>query len=505
MGVIKRQSLQQGLVAYFGVFIGAVSTLFIYPMLGKEKFGDIQFVISLSALLGPLLGLGIPSAAVNFFPYFKENRATRGRFFYMLLLTTLLSVCFFLSVMYFNRSLITYFFTDNAYLFNNYLPYIFALTFCISLIALFTAYIANFNKVVIPTIINSLSLKILQPTLVLLFLGGWIAFHQILVGLVGVHIAIVAATLYYLHHLGRLEINFQKLHVEKPLKRKIIDYSLFSILIGLSVSLALQIDRILIALIIGSGSLAVFTIPVFITEAIDVIRKAISSISTPIISDSLKSNNLANVEMIYKKSALLQFVMGMFLLTCAWICADDLYHLMPKGEEFASGKILILILGMSRLIDMITGMNSEIIALSEYYRTNFYMLLALAIVNIICCNYFIRWYGINGAAMATFISMLLFNIAKLAFIERKFHMHPFSSPMIGSVAIGVVTLSMALLIPTFRFPFLGDKMSSIFTISVKGLVITACYFLLLWRFRVVDDITQIIDKQWVKVLRIFNR
>ena len=38
MGVIKRQSIKQGLVTYLGIIIGALSTLFVYPNLGKEKF-----------------------------------------------------------------------------------------------------------------------------------------------------------------------------------------------------------------------------------------------------------------------------------------------------------------------------------------------------------------------------------------------------------------------------------------------------------------------------------
>ena len=149
---------------------------------------------------------------------------------------------------------------------------------------------------------------------------------------------------------------------DKQLKRKIIDYSLFSILTNIGGSLALQIDKILIGLIVGSRSLAIFQIPILITEAIDVIRKAISGVAAPIISDSLKSNDIESVNDIYKKSALLQFTIGMFLLIGAWVCADDLFHIMPKGRVFAEGKIIILILGFSRLIDMLTGTNTEIIS-----------------------------------------------------------------------------------------------------------------------------------------------
>lgn len=501
MGVIKRQSIKQGLVTYLGIIIGTISTLFIYPRLSLDKFGDIQFIIGIATFFAPFMGIGLPSVAIHFFHYFKDDNEKKGRFLFILLRTTLLSLLVFMLIIYFNRNIVSQYFSQNAYLFLNYMPYILGISFCLTFINLLQAYIANFNRIVIPSILYNLTLKILQPTLVIIFLSGIISFTNILDGLVIVHIFIVLATAYYLYKLGHFKINTNKIHTDKVLRKQIIDYSLFSILINVSGSLALQIDKLLIGLMVNSRSLAIFTVPVLITEAIDVVRKAISGVAAPIISDSIKNNDIDNVNTIYKKSALLQLTMGMFLLIGAWVCADDLYNIMPKGKEFAEGKILIMILGISRLIDMMTGANTEIIGYSNYYRANLYMLIFLSVINISSNYILIPLYGNVGAAYATLLSMFFFNAAKLIFIYNKMNIHPFSNNMLKSLLAASIVSIIAYNLPIINIEGFNNIIVSIIRIAFKGIIISIIYFILIWRMNVSEDINQSIDS----VLRKFKR
>lgn len=498
MGVIQRQSIKQSLVTYLGIIIGAVSTLFIYPQLELEQAGEIQFIIGLVTFLVPFIGIGLPSVAIHFFPYFKESKEKRGRFLFVISLMTFISLTIFSLLTYFNMHTIGQY-SANAYLFLNYLPYILSITFCATFLTLLHAYISNFNRIVVPSIIYNLTLKVLQPILVLIYLFGIITFRNILDGLTIVYITIVFLTIYYLNYLGYLEINFKKIQTEKYLKRSIIDYALFSILINVSASLALQIDKLLVGFMISATAVAIFSVPVLITEAIDVIRKAISGVSAPIVSDSLKNNDINNVNIIYKKSALLQFVIGMFLLIGVWICADDLYQLMPKGKQYSEGKIIILILGLSRLIDMVTGINTEIIAFSKYYRVNLYMLILLSVLTISSNYILIPLFGMYGIALATLISMFFFNAAKLIFIYKKLKIHPFSKTMLWAILIALITLVTALWIPSFSFEFMDNKFLPIITIAIKGIIVTIIYFALLWKFNISEDINKIINNVFKKI------
>lgn len=88
---------------------------------------------------------------------------------------------------------------------------------------------------------------------------------------------------------------------------------------------------------------------------------------------------------------------------------------------------MIYILGANVLFNMATGFNSEIISYSQYYRFNIVAVLVLVVFNISLNYYFLTQtdFGISGVAIASLISMSLFNVSKLIFIYQKFQMLPF--------------------------------------------------------------------------------
>ena len=79
MGVIKRQGIKQSLVNYLAVVIGAISTIFIYP-LDTETLGLARFIIDGSMFLAPFLMLGLNGVTIRFFPYFKDEEKRPSRF-----------------------------------------------------------------------------------------------------------------------------------------------------------------------------------------------------------------------------------------------------------------------------------------------------------------------------------------------------------------------------------------------------------------------------------------
>ena len=92
--------------------------------------------------------------------------------------------------------------------------------------------------------------------------------------------------------------------------------------------------------------------------------------------------------------------------------------------------MLSCFLGIARVINMATGLNNEIINYSKYYAWNLVFILFLATTNIVANILLIKAFGLVGAALATLISISLFNIIRLSFIQLKFKMHPLSVQMI---------------------------------------------------------------------------
>ena len=79
---------------------------------------------------------------------------------------------------------------------------------------------------------------------------------------------------------------------------------------------------------------------------------------------------------------------------------------------------------------------------------------------------FIPVYGIVGAAMATAISLLLFNLAAFLFLLVKFKMQPFTIKTVLAVIIAFLALFLTGLLPEIGSPIVNILMQSIVILCI---------------------------------------
>ncbi len=492
MGIIKRQGIKNSIVNYVGVLIGAISVIFIYPLIDKDDLGVIQFTMNTAILFAPLAGYALSLTAIQFYPDFHKEDKDENGFLFILSTFTLLFSLIFISIIYFFRYSVAEFFGDDKVKFLNTLPYILVFTVIIALGNLFNSYTSIFKRVVVPAILQNLLIKIAQPILVLLFAYGFISFATIYKGLTFALGLMLLGMVSYIGYLGQLKLKPQLSALKMPVLKQMLSYSSFNILVSLGGMLAQRVDLLLIVPLTKQfGEAAVFGFGFFISEAIDVPRKALSSISSPLISESLKVNNIAHVSEIYRKSALLQLISGAYLLVGVWVCVDSLFDLMPQnGEVYRVGKNVILILGIARLVDMAMGMNAEIITYSKYYRFNFVSLMTMAVLNVALNFLFVPesgfGWGITGSAFATLISVTVVNLWRMLFIYQKYKIQPLTFKMLWVILISIFTWFLASRIPSVSNPFLN--------ILIKGSAITVFYSTALIYFKISDEVQQFYEK-----------
>ena len=123
---------------------------------------------------------------------------------------------------------------------------------------------------------------------------------------------------------------------------------------------------------------------------------------------------------------------------------------MPNGEEFSQGYWVVVLVGLAKLVDMSTGSNNEIINMSEYYRFNMLMMLGLAGLAVTTNWLLIPRMGMEGAALATLLTIVVFNAAKLIFIYYKYRLLPFTRKNLWLLAVTAGVLYLALRISAAR-------------------------------------------------------
>jgi len=107
----------------------------------------------------------------------------------------------------------------------------------------------------------------------------------------------------------------------------------------------------------------------------------------------------------------------------------------------------------------------------------------MAVINIIMNLVLIPKYQVIGAAMATFISLTLYNVIKLVFIYSKFKIQPLSNSTFTVLGIGLLSFGIA-----YFFPDVGHP---IVNLLVKSILIGSIYISLTLKLKVSEDISDL--------------
>jgi O-antigen/teichoic acid export membrane protein len=153
-------------------------------------------------------------------------------------------------------------------------------------------------------------------------------------------------------------------------------------------------------------------------------------------------------------------------------------------EKFSHGKHVVLFIGLAQLFNVTTGVNGLIIIYSKYYRFNMFSNILLLIITIAFNYILIPKYGINGAAVATSISVFLFYTIKMIFVYVKMGMHPFNIKTLYTIILLFSTLFIVGYMPITSNIFIDIILRSL-------LVLILFVPLMLW-LKLSEDINKII-------------
>jgi O-antigen/teichoic acid export membrane protein len=128
--------------------------------------------------------------------------------------------------------------------------------------------------------------------------------------------------------------------------------------------------------------------------------------------------------------------------------------------------------GIGKIIEMVTGANGLILINSKHYRVSFYTNLILIAVTIGTNYVMIPLYGIEGAALASVLAILIYNGTKYFWVLMKMRLQPLTKKTVIVSLLGILSLSVTQLFTLFDF-YLTEAIfnSVVFTIMFAGPVI----------------------------------
>lgn len=474
MGVIQRQGSKQAIVKIAGVLIGFVSMMLVYP-LDHASYGYASFILSAATLLTPLLAMGLSQSAIKFFPEYIEQTSNRKGFIWVLLVLHLipLSIC----------AILFYFFSGSIYnfisymgldatLFENNSGVIVMMSILILLYMTVTSYISNFGRIVIPTIINDFSYKIFLPVVVFGVFYGVFQKFNIPYLMIGFYAFSLLSLFIYLIKLGGVDTNVDFSFLSPDNIRRIGKFSLYSALGTLGTLLIFRMDAVMIAGLLGEVSTGLYFNILVMAAVIDIPSQAIGKIAGPVISKSFAEKDHEEIKSIYIKGSINSLIVGILIFLGIWFNLEAIISLSSKPEAFVGAAQIFIFLGLAKLIDGLTGINTHILLYSKYYKYNLFFLLILGGLNVILNLMLINKFGIVGAAMATFISLTLYNLIKFVFIKIRLGMSPFNIDTIKVLIIGLLIFGLLFVLPMPE----SDILSILFRSTIISVLFVGCIY-----------------------------
>lgn len=489
MGTIRRQSIQASLILLVGLILGFLLRLYLFPKyLSPDEIGLLTVLLDTANLFATFIPLGSKSIFVKYLPYFQKDEDSPKGLLFLGVTISIIGFLIFLAVFFiFQAPLQEYYAkSTDAKLFSRYLIFLVPLVLFRVIYILGWGYSRALKKNVFNNFIKEIIVRVLTACLII----GY-AYHLFdLDGMIFLYVTIYfisgAIMTYYIFRLGELKLQPRLDKLKHGKGKEIFYFGLFAVMTGAGSIILRSADSLLITSLKGTYAAGIYSVAFFIGLVIELPRRSISQITGPFIAEAAESNNTKQIASLYHKSSINQFLVGSIMLICVWINIDDLFALIPKGNIYQEGKYVVLFIGLGKLFDMSMGVNNEIIQNSPHYRFNFYTMTLLAFLGVITNILLIPILGIEGAAIASLISIFLVNTFKGVFIKYRFGLQPFGKNSLLALLISVIAYLFALILPSTGY--------EIINVLYKSFLTTLLFIGLAYSLSISTDINQLIRK-----------
>ncbi len=487
MGVIKRQGITNTITTYIGIVIGFVSLVIISPhFLTKEELGLTRILYSFSLLAAMFVPMGIGNATTKYFPVFKNEKTRHHGFFGFMLLFPVIGFVLGAGLIWFMKDFIMNQYRRESPLFLEFFDYVFPLIFFLSFIAILGVYCSSHFKSTIPAFLNDVVVRLLTIALITIYYLKWLTLHQFIAWYVGIYAIQLCGLIIYIFIFDKPGFKIDWNYFREKKFFDLISYGLLLWFAGVA-SIGLKyFDSIMIGKFMPLGFVGIYTIAAFIPTVIEAPLTAIDKIAASKIAYAWAENKRDEINSIYHKSSLYMLLLGGFLFLNININIASLLTFLPN--DYSQGRWVVLIISIGTLFNMATGLNASILFNSDKYRYGAVFLIALAIIVFALQMVMIPKFGIEGAALATSASALIYNSMLTFTVWKFFRLQPFDRKNVSIAALICICF-----LVNFMLPQLENRY---FDIILHTLVISLIYIVAVYKLNIIPEFHKYL--KWIK-------
>lgn len=455
MGLIVRQTLKSSIYSYLGIALGFLNVAILMPKLfSTNEIGLVNLLIAMSSIIGQFGTLGLTNITIRLFPYFRDKQKKHNGFLFVAMTISTLGFMLCMIFYYFAKPMLIADNIEKSSLFVDYVYLLVPLIFFTIYLLLFDTYNRTLFNASFGIFVKEFLLRVLNLIGIVLFALKIFDFNDFIIYYTlsyGVPVLLIFLLLIYKKEFS-LKPSFSFLN--KKIVKEIISVGLYGIIAGFSGIAIFQIDKYLVNYYCDLNSTGIYSTLFFFGSVVLAPGRALSRISSSVISEALKTNDIQKVSIIYKKSTTNLLFSGFYLFIIIWINVGNMLNYLPDNFKDSGAYYVLFFILIAHLFQNIATTAADIIQYSKYYRSYTVFTLILLILIVLFNVLLIPKYGIIGAAIACSMAFMFNLIIRLSYVKLKLKLNCFQLKHLMILLLTILLCVINYLIPNYKNIFI---------------------------------------------------
>lgn len=440
---IRRQSIISSVVIYSGFLVGLLNTYFFTKetYFTPEQYGLISTFVAVASLIATLSNLAMPAYIYKFFPYYNDHlKTTKNDMLTWALVVGLIGFVVVTAIGIFFESLVTRKYGTHSQLFVTYYYWVYPLSFGLTLYNILEAYTWGLQRSVLTNFLKEVEWRLFTSILIVFFIFKIIPNFDVFIKLYAFTYPGIAITLLvYLFASGNVSLTFSPSKVTRRLLKTILRFCAYMYGGSIVFTLSLVFDTMVIASVLPNGleKAAIFGLAQILTSIIQAPQRSIVAASIPHLSQAWKDKKTDVLQSIYQRSSINLLIFASVIFVLITLNYQQAIEVLGLNKDYALGFSAFIFLGLTKVVDLGTGVNSQIIGTSTRWRFELTSGVMLLLLILPLTYFFTKKYDILGPAIASLVSTTIYNTIRILFLWKNFRLFPFTAASVYTLVLAL--------------------------------------------------------------------
>lgn len=401
------KSINVLIIRIFGVLIFFSLTLFLTNFFTSNIVGQYDFSRSLLIIIGSVTVIGMNQSILYYSGYLKAKdsiESIKHIYYKMLLISFLASLLVFITVVFIGKSNINSLYDKDIY---KLVVKTTAISFLFSVTMLNIDVLRAIDKLYTSEIFRNV-FRYLPFFVFSVIIYSMNITNQL------TDMFLLSFVLVGIYSTAYLIVCFSKEHYSK--KNSLINIDIIDILkrsypmavSSIAFLLMQSIDILLIGKFLSFKEVAYYAVTVKLTMVVSLVLSSVNAVNAPIISNLFSLENLKSLKINLRKVTRLIFGLTLPIILVLIFLSSTVLGLF--GSEYILAKWALYILLIGQVVNAYCGSVGVYMNMTGKQGVLQFFLLIALVINIILNWILIPTYGIIGAAVATSVCMVFWNI-----------------------------------------------------------------------------------------------